>query len=56
MWSLLHGTRLLDVLQDDDTNNIEIHFSNFPQMAAHKHMEFMIKIVEDFGLIEDIEK
>ena len=25
-------------------------------MAAQKHMEFMIQIVEDFGLFEDIEK
>ena len=25
-------------------------------MAAHKHMEFMINMVEDFGLIESIEK
>ena len=42
--------------KDDDTKKREINFSNFPQMAAHKHMEFMIKMVEDFGLIEDIEK
>ena len=42
--------------KDDDTKKREIHFSNFPQMAAHKHMEFMIKMVEDFGLIEDIAK
>ena len=24
-------------------------------MAAHKHMEFMLKMVEDFGLVENIE-